>query len=153
MSPNDEWKQEIRAGLRRENWSLVGPNRVVKVVSRQSATALTAGGYITVGSALVGKTPGQLERMLGLPSNYLAQGARIYRFSRLPRLAEYEYDLTTHFPGGLAYNPAHSDPRYLPGTPRAHQWKIRDGVQIPVDTKNFLDLAPGDKVPYHWLLT
>jgi hypothetical protein len=145
-----DWQRDIYEGLRRENWSLRGPNQIVKVLPYGSP-AMALGGYITVGRSLLGKTPQQIERALGFPGGYLAGGARVYRFTRLPLLNEYEYELTALYPGGLASNPAHGDPRYPPGSPTVHQWQIKKGVLIPVDPKNFLDLSPGRPFPYGWL--
>jgi hypothetical protein len=151
MAKVNDWQRDIREGVRRENWSLNGPNRIVKVLPfGGAATAL--GGYITVGRFLLGKTPQQIEQALGLQHGYLAGGARIYRFSRLPLASECEYELTAQYPGGLAYNPAHSSPAYPPGSFSVHQWRIKDGIQIPVDSRHFLDLAPGTVFPYDWLL-
>jgi hypothetical protein len=93
-----------------------------------------------------------MQTALGLPLGYLAKGARIYHFKRLPQPSEYEYELTAEFPGGLAYNPAYSDPSYPPGSRTVHQWRIKPGIQIPVDSTNFLDLKPGQVLPYTWLV-
>jgi hypothetical protein len=84
------------------------------------------------------------------PYDY-TNGARIYHLRRLPQTSEYDYELTAEFPGGLAYNPASSDPSYPPGSRKIHQWKIKDGVQIPVDSTNFLDLKPAQTFPGSWL--
>lgn len=150
MAKMSDWQRDVHEGVRRESWSLAGPKRIVKVLPLGSA-ACALGGYITVGSSLLGKTPQQIERALGLKNQYLALGARIYRFARLPLIQEYEYELTANYPGGLAFNPAHGNPAYPPGSPHIHQWRIKDHVLIPVDPAHFLDLAPGAKFPYDWL--
>lgn len=152
MARIDDWQREIHDGTRRESWSLRGPNRIVKVLPLGSIPQTSLGGYITVGSALLGKTPRQIEQALGLKRDYLAYGARIYRFTRLPMAHEYEYEMTAFFPDGLAFNPAHSNPEYPPGSQKIHQWKIKSGAQIPVDPANFLDLQPSQKFPYDWLV-
>lgn len=151
MARSQDWKQNVREGVRRENWTLTGPNRVVKVVPRARAASATVGGYITQGRFLVGKTPEQIEKALGLPHGFLKSGARIYSFKRLPMVSEYDYELTTQYPGGLAFNPVHSDPMYLPGHHAIQQWQIKPGIQIPVDQTNFLELGPGQRFPYTWL--
>ena len=112
-------------------WSLRGPNQIVKVLPTGGRAASMLGGYITLGKYLLNKTPGQIETALGLPSGYLATGARIYHFTRLPQTSEYEYELTTEFPDGLAFHPAYSNPSYPPGSRTIHQWRIKPGVQIP----------------------
>jgi hypothetical protein len=152
MARMDDWQREIHEGTRRENWSLRGPNGIVKVLPLGTIPQASLGGYITVGSALLGKTPRQIEQALGLKHDYLAQGARICRFVRLPMSHEYEYELTAAYPDGLAFNPAHGNPDYPPGSPKIHQWRIKNGAQIPVDPANYLDLRPNEKFPYGWLI-
>ena len=124
----------------------------MKVLQAGGTATPTLGGYITLGKFLLNRTPAQIETALGLPPGHLAWGARIYHFTRLPQASEYEYELTAEFPDGLAYNPAYSDPRYPPGDRTIHQWRIKPGVHIPVDSKNFLDLKPGQIFPYAWLV-
>jgi hypothetical protein len=148
----NDWQREAREAVRREMWSLSGPNQIVKVLASGGTVASTLEGYITIGRFLLNKTPAQIELALGLPPRYLAMGARIYRFIRLPQSSEYEYELTAEFPGGLAYNPASSNPSYPPGSRTIHQWRIRPGIRIPVDSTDFLDLKPGQVFPYAWLL-
>lgn len=148
----NDWQLQAREAVRRENWSLRGPNQIVKVVPGGGALAFTLGGYITVARYLLNKTPAQIETALGLKHGHLANGARVYRFMRLPQASEYEYELTAEFPDGLAYNPAHGDASYLPGSRKIHQWRIKRGAQIPVDSVNFLELRPGQPFPYSWLV-
>lgn len=151
MPRTPDWKREIAEGVRKENWSIRGPNRIIKVLPLGTKAA-SLGGYITVGRHLVGKTPQQIEDALGLKRHYLKAGVRIYRFTRLPMQSEYEYELTAKYPDGLAFNPAHSNPHYLPGDPSIHQWRIKPGTQVPVDQRDFLELRPGQKFPYDWLV-
>lgn len=151
MARIEDWQREAQEAVRREMWSLRGPNQVVKVLPLGGPAASTLQGYITLGKYLLNKTPAQIEAALGLPLGHLASGARIYHFMRLPQSTEYEYELTAEFPGGLAFNPAHSNPAYPAGSRKVHQWRIKAGVQIPVDSKDFLDLKPGQVFPYSWL--
>jgi hypothetical protein len=153
MARMEDWQRDVDDGLRRENWSLKGPKRIVKVRPGGEKTLPALGGYITSGIFLSGKTPLQIEQTLGLPQGYLTSGARIYRFIRLPMIHEYEYELTAHYPGGLAFNPASSNPAFPPGSAHVHQWRIKDGIQLPVDLRNILNLMPGQRFPYEWLLT
>jgi hypothetical protein len=155
MARMQDWQVEAQEARRKEMWTLRGPTQVVKVVPLPPAGTkpdTEKGGYITLGIFLNGKTPQQIERALGLKIGYLASGARVYRFARLPQPSEYEYELTTQYPGGLAFNPAYSDPKYPPGSRVIHQWRIKDGVKIPVDAANVLDLHPADAFPYSWLV-
>jgi len=146
-----DWQREAHEAKRREIWSLRGPNQIVKVLPAGGISASTLGGYFTIGRFLLNKTPAQIAAALGLPHGYLAGGARIYRFTRLPALSEYEYELIAEFPGGLAYNPAYSNPAYPPGSPKIPQWRIKPGAYVPVDSMNFLELKPGQVFPYAWL--
>src|ERR1700757_3927604 len=98
MARSEDWQRDIREALRRENWSLNGPKRIVKVLPRSASPAGGLGGFITIGSYLSGKTPLEIESTLGLPPGYLTSGARILRFARLPMIHEYEYELTAHYP-------------------------------------------------------
>jgi hypothetical protein len=152
MARMNDWQREGQDAVRREMWSLRGPNQIVKVLQAGGSAASALGGYITLGKFLLNKTPAQIETALGLPSGYLAKGARIYHFTRLPQTSEYEYELTAAFPDGLAYNPAHSNPSYPAGSRTIHQWRIKPGIQIPVDSAKFLDLKPGQIFPYAWLV-
>jgi hypothetical protein len=152
MARMNDWQQEAHEAVRREMWSLRGPNLIVKVLPAGGTAASTLGGYITLGKYLLNKTPAQIQIALGLPHGYLDGGARIYHFTRLPQASECDYELTAEFPGGLAFNPAFSDPSYPPGNRAIHQWRIKPGVQIPVDSTNFLDLKPGQVFPYGWLV-
>jgi hypothetical protein len=99
---------QAHEGRRREICTLRGPTQVVKVVPLPAPGTdpeEEVGGYIIVGKFLLGKTPLQMGQALGLPPSKLQNGARAYRFARLPQVSQYEYELTTYFPGGLAYNP------------------------------------------------
>lgn len=142
-----EWQVEIDEAVRRENWALAGPNRVIKIVPLSRAPTQVAGGYITVVKFVEGKDPQRIERDLGLPRTFLSSGVRAYGLARLPLAHEYEYDLTAKFPGGLHFNPAHSDPNYQPGAAQIHQWKIREGIVLPVDARQTIEVRPGQLFP------
>jgi hypothetical protein len=152
MARMNDWQREIHDGMRREKWSLQGPDMIVKVIADPNASATALSGYITVGSSLIGKTPEQIEVALGLPDQQLARGCTVFRFRRLPMAHEYDYELTAAYPDGLAYNPGHFDERYKPGSQSIHQWCIKKNVLIPVDSKHVLRLKPGQPFPYDWLV-
>lgn len=144
MARREDWQTEIRDEMRREAWSLAGPNRVVKVVpiSRPLSTSLK--GFVCLEKSLLGKTPRAIEALLGLPPGDLNAGCRVYRFLRLPMAPEIEYELTARHPDGLAFNPAMYDPAYGPGSDAVHQWRLL--VDVPV--QHLLDLAPNARYPY-----
>ena len=153
MARMSDWQREAREAreaVKRELWALRGMNAVVKVVPAGGPPLPAQGGFITVGSFLVGKTPAEIVAALGLNAKEYVSGARIYRFARLPQVSEYEYELTAEFPGGLAYS-ASSDSSFPPGSRKVHQWKIKAGIQIPVHQTDFLDLKPGQPFPRSWL--
>ena len=150
MKQDTNWKKEVDQAKRHEIWTLQGPGRIVKVRCPGPSVA-DAGGYITLGKYLVGMTPTQIEVSLGLPQDYLKKGADIYKFRRLPLLDEYEYELTADYPNGLFYNPPMSgDEKYKPGSRTIHQWKVREGKAIPVET-DYLHLELGQMFSYDWL--
>ena len=147
MARCPEWVVEVAEARRREPWSLYGPNRLVKVVPLAEKRTL-ATGYITVAKSLFRKTPREIENQLGLQENSQQRGSRIYRLLRLPLAHEYQYELTTHYPDGLAFNPAMSDPRYPPGSKSVHQWRLLETHPIPVHPTDVIDLLPGQIFQY-----
>ena len=148
MTRMTNWQRQIHDEKRKENWSVAGPNAIVKVLPF-SSNAAALDGYITLGKYLLGKTPLQIQHALGLPPTYLMNGAAVFRLARLPRPDEYEYELTTKYPDGLAYNAAHSSPLYPPGSNTIHQWRVKKGILLPVSKS--IQLRPGECLPYNWL--
>ena len=153
MARINEWEKEIEDALRTEHWSLTGPKQIVKVLAGLNRSELEIGGYITVGSSILGLPPSRLAAALGLPASDFVHGATVYKLARLPNITEYEYELTANYPGGLAYNPALHDPKYQPGSAKIHQWRIKRGILIPVRPGSRLELSPGKSVTYDWLMS
>lgn len=159
MGRMNDWQKDVHEGLRRENWSLNGPTRIVKVVAAGTRAGFDAKtkawrglGYLTVGKYLVGRTPKEIEASLGLRIGSMNSGAWIYKITQIPLAAQYEYELTAEFPDGLAYNPAHASSLYPPGARWAHQWRVTDPAFKSYDPAYYA-LAAGAKFPYDWLLT
>ena len=147
MARRPEWVSEVAEARRREPWSLYGPNRLVKVVAlAEKRTQAT--GYITMAKSLFRKTPQAIETDLGLEANSQEHGSRIYRLLRLPLAHEYEYELTAHYPDGLAFNPAMSDSRYPSGSKSVHQWRLLEKHAIPVHPTDVIELLPGQIFQY-----
>ena len=153
--PIPNYKLEIQNAMRREKWTLQGPNRVVKVVKLLpggvnpiggNAGPSKQGGYITTASSLRNMMPAQIEKALGLPAGELGSGAVIYKFLRLPQPSEVTYELTADHPGGQKFT-SMSHPSYPPGSAQIHQWRIDPPHDVPVDTKNPIVLMPGQKFP------
>ena len=153
MARTNEWEKEIQDALRKEHWSLTGPKQIVKVLAGLNRSESEIGGYITVGSSILGLPPARLAAALGLPASDFVHGATVFKLARLPNISEYEYELTANYPDGLAYNPALHDPRYQPGSAKIHQWRIKRGILIPVRPGSRLVLLPGNSVTYDWLMS
>ena len=79
-----EWQVEIDEAVRRENWALTGPNRVIKIVPLSRAPTQVAGGYITVVKFVEGKDPHRIETDLGLPRTFLSSGVPSLRARASP---------------------------------------------------------------------
>lgn len=146
-----DWHNEIRDAMRREDWSLRGPNQPVKVLPFRANVSYVS-GYFTLGKHLIGKTPHQMQVAMGLRPESLITGARVCRFSRLPLSHEVDYELTTAYPDGVVFNPSMSNPDYLPGDPTIHQWQLKRHVRINVRPDDTIDLRPGQPLPYDWLV-
>ena len=144
MARREEWQRELADGRRREDWSLHGPKRIVKVTPSEQPIARGLKGFFCLEKSLLGATPSVLELRLGLRHGSLANGCRVYRFLRLPTQGEVEYELTARYPNGLAFNPAMDDPSYPPGHAAVHQWRLL--VELPVEC--LLTLPSGTSYPY-----
>ena len=68
-----------------------------------NATMLV-GGWITQEKFILGKTPEEMEAILGFRPGRLGQGVCILALNRLPREDEFEFGGYTYWPGG---NPVH----------------------------------------------
>jgi hypothetical protein len=142
----EEWHYQRDEAMKKEVWSLHGPNRIVKVVPISRGPAHDFWGYITVAKSIRGMTSVQIERVLGFESFSLASGAVIYSFARLPDVTDYSYELTADKPDGLAPT-FMGDPRYPSGSKRIHQWRIREDRPLPIAIGSEVRLNPGDRFP------
>ncbi len=66
-----------------------GAYSLMKVVARERPVTSEISGYITLLPGLSGRTPRQMELLLGLRDGDLASGANLYRLLRLPELNEF----------------------------------------------------------------
>ncbi len=144
MAKNEDWKDEVSGALRREPWSLFGPTRPVKVIARRAVAPTQLGRYFCLEKSLLGRTPLQMESLLGSRAGELAGGCSVFRFKRLTTTQEVDYELTAKYPDGQAFNPAVHDHRYLPGSSAIHQWCLR--VEIAVVP--LVSLSPSERYPY-----
>ena len=144
MARQQPLDDEIPEARKREAWSLKGPSRIVKILQIGPSRPRALHGYVCQEKVLLGRTPFEIERNLGLKLGYLQSGCGVYALQRLPLTCEYEYELTTAQPGGLAFDSVISNPDYAPGHPFIHQWRLL--VDIPAF--HLLDLLPGKRYPY-----
>jgi hypothetical protein len=163
MTRESDWQQEIRFGLRGEDWALVGPKRIVKVLpihpSRIDPWVLH--GYITLEMWLHLQTPAQIGRKLGLPPGALDLGCTVFGFKRLPSAWEYEYELTAFYPNGLVFDPADLEEArselkiarhggnvraWPPGSRFVHQWRLK--ADLP--SERICDVRPGELYRAVW---
>ena len=142
MARNPDWQREMREALRREDWALTGPRRIVKVVPLSYRLMPAVSGYVCLEKVLVGKTPAELGQLLGALHKF-DHGVRVYRLTRLPLSSEVNYELSAKHPDGLAYNPATAHPDYPPGAAYVHQWQLL--ADIPAEV--ILELKPGQRYP------
>lgn len=83
-------------------------------------------GYCTTLKFVVGRTPAEMERILGLaPESKLGAGADIFKVAPLPRADEFEMKGYSQCPDGLPVDPEAgvTHPLYPPGL-GAPQWRL-----------------------------
>ena len=109
-------------------WRQGGLDRPVKVVPRGQPQRNDSAGYISQEKFIRGRTPEQMERILGFDARpgqqYLSQGADIYHFTRVPGPHEFALKGYTQLPGG---EPWAGDPEWPPGL-GAPQWQLTTSV-------------------------
>jgi hypothetical protein len=150
LTQRQNWESEIEEAVKREEWRLTGLTRPIKVFPAEKPLELDLRGYFTLAKHLLRRTPEQIERDLGLPRGYLKNGARLYKFTRLPQITEYEYELTANFPDGLvAALPLPKKTYFPPGSPKIKQWRMLEGKSVPVDPVYFV-VRPGFTAPESW---
>lgn len=151
MPRREGWEIDIDDAIKKEEWRPTGLNRPIKVVPAERPLESDVGGYFTLGKYLLRKTPEEIERDLGLPRDFLKYGARLYKFTRLPQVSEYEYELTADYPDGLAdQGPFPRKIYYPPGSRKIKQWRILKGKFIPVESEYFT-VRPQAHLPERWL--
>jgi len=114
-----------------ESWKQGGGNRPVKIVSVQRGASPRVRGYITQEKFVRGRTPEQMEKLLGLPEGELTtkgQGAIIEVLEQIPSEGQFELRGYTQRPGGKAFEPGEPYPPGL-GIP---QWQLIEDVPAKV---------------------
>lgn len=93
-------------------------------------------GFITRERWLLGKTPGDLERLLGYGVGRMAKGTRIYALLQLPANEDFKFAGHTHWSGG---RPADGSTPPLENWPRRHVEIDLRSMPSPEDrAKNFV---------------
>jgi hypothetical protein len=108
-------------------WEQEPMNRPVKITGLHRQPTLWAEGYITCYKFVAGRTLGEVERLLGLPSAELLPGAYLYEFMRLPTITEFELKGYSQCPDGKPWTAESKYPAGL-GVP---QWQVARDAYIP----------------------
>lgn len=136
-----------------EEWHSSPGERPVKVigksppeqeqkVDRQPAPDLDhVNGYFTQVKWIAGKTPEQMEKVLGLKPKDLEYGAIIQEFKEFPRTDQFEVRGYTNTPGGKPYQ----DGGEWPSGDGARQYLLKEGVHLPA--RVIATVEP--KTPFH----
>jgi hypothetical protein len=107
-------------------WRSGGRNTLVKVCPRGTIpSADRMAGYCTIIGAIIGLTPLNMERHLGLGlQTKLKNGADIFRVDPLPNVEQFENRAYTHLPAGKPVSPENLlNPDYPPGK-AVLQWEL-----------------------------
>lgn len=106
----------------------------------------SVGGYFTCLRAIHGRTPEEMESLLGFTPGYYSSGVSVWRFSILPSPSQFELRGYTQLPGGNPFDgivlrlPGASRPRFFGNQGEAisfvpglgvEQWELRRGVLLP----------------------
>ena len=128
-------------GFSRAAWSLCPMERLVKVTSLASNFTYVNPlrppdkiGYVTQECFIIGKTPYQIERDLGLSPFELKHGAIVFALERLPRDDEFEFRFLATMPGGKDFESAQAENHILQSrlmTNRYFQKVYPPGAPIP----------------------
>jgi hypothetical protein len=130
-------------------WRQGGMDTLVKVMPKgMTPAAGRMAGYCTTFKFVVGRTPAEMESVLGFAAGTkLAQGAEIYLVRPLPTARQFELRGYTQLPGGVATNdPAYQPhPSYPPGL-GAPQWDLTNYPQSGLH--HLATVNPGQRFAY-----
>lgn len=112
-----------------ESWKQGGGNRPVKVFSARGGPRPKVRGYITQEKFIRGRTPAEMEKILGLPSGELdSQGAIVEALDQIPTEKQFGLRSYTQRPGGTVPVQGSKYPVGL-GAP---QWELTEEVSATV---------------------
>jgi hypothetical protein len=120
------FKESTLKKLAMENWEKGGGNQLVKVVSAERGASDEVRGYVTELKYVAGRTPAEMERILGLPDGELAGGAVVHKLDGTPTADQFRLRAYTQLPAGKTYEPGEE---YPPGL-GAPQWELT--AKVPV---------------------
>jgi hypothetical protein len=130
-------------------WRRGGMETLVKVTPKEIRPAPDrVAGYCTSFKFVAGRTPGEMEGILGFaPGTKLALGAEIFLVRPLPTAAQFELRGYSQLPGGVATNdPAYrAHPAYPPGL-GAPQWELTGYPQSGL--RHIATVNPGQRFAY-----
>jgi hypothetical protein len=123
-------------------WKISGPDSLVKVVSKARGAQEEAGGYITKLKFIAGRTPQEIEKILGLKTGELSEGCYVGSLKQLPKAHQFELKGYTNTPDGKPYAGPWPVPEgeYPPGS-GAPQWRLKQSIASTPTTL----LEPGQK--------
>jgi hypothetical protein len=131
--------------------------RVIELESKNGGKFSSVGGYITCLRNVCGKTPEEMEAILGFEKGTFSSGVSIWKLSALPKAAEFELRGYTYLPGGEKFDGVvlrrveqprpeyfdqHGKPSKFPPGLGVEQWELRallpatEMQRVPFGTKS-----------------
>ncbi len=111
-----------------DNFNRGGGERPVKVVPADAEETGYVSGFFTQEKFIKGRTPKEMERILGLESGSLENGATIYALTETPNADQFVPAGYTHMPGGRPYE---EGGKYPVGA-GAKQFELKEDVPATV---------------------
>lgn len=109
-------------------WNKGGGDQPVKVMPIEPTDRQSIKGYITQEKFIKGHTPQEMEKILGLESGKLSDGATIYKLNETPSADQFKPRGYSQTPGGNTYEPGG---KYPPGE-GVPQWELTEDVPADV---------------------
>lgn len=131
-----------RARLKEMAIAAMKESRPVKVVKADRDLGGQAYGYITTEKYVLGKTPAELERILGFRQGAFDQGVKIHPLEEIPKPDQFELRGYSQQPQGL--DPANIDPDSLADYPPgegAPQWELTSPIPVGAG----VEVGPGQR--------
>jgi hypothetical protein len=123
-----------------EMWRRGGMDTLVKAVPKGlEPDPLRTSGYCTTFKFIVGRTPSEVEQIVGLAiGSKLVSGADIYTFDPLPSPAQFELRGYSQCPAGISTDNTSNyvpHPGYPPGL-GAQQWELAEYSQAGEEARH-----------------